>query len=144
MLIHSVCIDNAYRRRGLARALLQHYITECKSPSFTALILVCHPELLPLYQAVGFKNAGLSDLIHGQRPWHQMRLDIHESSYQTPPRNDRDLICPVSQCRCVILKAGVGSLIEKETSPVSDLGCLTDHFDTRAISECLKLEDCFD
>ncbi|KAG0140494.1 hypothetical protein CROQUDRAFT_53166 [Cronartium quercuum f. sp. fusiforme G11] len=119
VLIHSVCVDVAYRRKGVAKGLLKHYIETCKG-SCTALVLVCHPELKALYLAVGFEEIGQSSLVHGQRPWWEMRLDLNPvtPALEAPISNPTDLICPVAQCGCVILKSGVGRLIEKETSPV--------------------------
>ncbi|KAH9822585.1 hypothetical protein DFH28DRAFT_882073 [Melampsora americana] len=121
ILIHSVCIDPAQRHKGLATSLLKEYINSVKG-SCSELILVCHQELKPLYLSVGFLDSGKSDLVHGGIAWWEMRLGMNTEvvNTQAPITNPSDLICPVSQCRCVILKAGVGKLIEKETSPVCD------------------------
>lgn len=119
ILIHSVCIDTTQRRKGLATSLLKHYI-ELVKDSCSELILVCHQELKPLYLAVGFLDQGKSELVHGGMAWWEMRLSMNPDVAlpQAPITNPSDLICPVSQCRCVILKAGVGKLIEKESSPL--------------------------
>ncbi|EGG00856.1 uncharacterized protein MELLADRAFT_30398, partial [Melampsora larici-populina 98AG31] len=71
ILIHSVCIEAAQRRKGLATTLLKHYIDLFKG-SCSELLLVCHQELKPLYLAVGFRDLGKSDLVHGGIAWWEM------------------------------------------------------------------------
>ena len=43
------------------------------------ILLICHQNLIPLYERVGFKLVGKSPVVHGPDPWFEMRLDLEDS-----------------------------------------------------------------
>ncbi|KAI5117345.1 hypothetical protein M0805_006244 [Coniferiporia weirii] len=168
--IHAVGVAPALRRRGIARALLRAYVQRLRAappPGCDAVLLLCHDELRSLYEQVGFEYAGPSAVVHGTRPWLEMRLVLEDeagtgaegrSSQSIPPGvieamqasssegsrrgrptarsfadfasvdevvspdssaanarvNKYDLLCPRLGCGSIILKGGVGRLIEKD------------------------------
>ena len=76
MCIHSVVVDETKRRTGIATWMLASYLHNVKSlGSVSRVLLICKEPLIPLYAAVGFKNLGLSDVVHGKDPWILMSVD---------------------------------------------------------------------
>ena len=63
-----------YRRRGLAGALLQQMIQEAEEQKRKGLVLTCKDALVPYYAKFGFVNEGVSESVHGNVVWYQMRL----------------------------------------------------------------------
>lgn len=53
-MILNMFVERAYRRRGIARALLQQTIEWCKAEGFTFVGLHASDEGRPLYEAMGF------------------------------------------------------------------------------------------
>ncbi|RIA90891.1 acyl-CoA N-acyltransferase [Glomus cerebriforme] len=73
--IHSVCVDKQYRRYGVATKLLSEYISLLKKSGdddgvkYERCALLAHENLIPLYQNVGFKLIGESEVVHGPEKW---------------------------------------------------------------------------
>lgn len=69
--IHSVCVDKRYRRYGVATKLLKEYISLLKKSDnevkYKRCALLAHEYLIPLYQNVGFKLIGESEIVHGKK-----------------------------------------------------------------------------
>lgn len=79
--IHSVVVDAAWRRRGLARSMVQAYVeavaTDMKRcGSVRRMLLLSHAPLLGLYKQCGFEFLGPSAVVHGADQWFDMELDI--------------------------------------------------------------------
>lgn len=51
--IEDVVVHHAYRRRGIATAMLQHLLNE--AGQLEVVSLFCEPGLVPLYQHLGFR-----------------------------------------------------------------------------------------
>ena len=64
----------AYRRQGLAEALLRHAIADARAQGRRGLVLTCKEALIPYYAKLGFVNEGISSSVHGNAVWYQMRL----------------------------------------------------------------------
>ena len=52
--IGRMCVARAYRRRGIASAMLQHFINHAREQEFDALYLNAQVSALPFYQRFGF------------------------------------------------------------------------------------------
>lgn len=63
-----------YRRRGCAAMLLEEAIADAKAQGRKGLVLTCKEALLPYYAKFGFVNEGISQSVHGNVTWYQMRL----------------------------------------------------------------------
>lgn len=98
LCIHSVVIDQPYRRHHFASQMLINYINYIKRLSSSAatsltssssssssttlsvpisikaLVLVCKLHLMPLYLSVGFRFVCKSDLDYGQDTWYEHDL----------------------------------------------------------------------
>lgn len=83
--IHTVCVDPFHSRRGIALGLLKEYITRLEARTeIERILLICHDELRGLYEKAGFEWLGPSNVVHGARPWFDMRKTLRESQ-QIPP-----------------------------------------------------------
>lgn len=88
--IHSVCISKVHRRKGIAVALLKEYISHLerareKGAPYERVLLIVHEELQQLYTNAGFELVGPSAVVHGSRPWFEMRKVLAEPAPQSIP-----------------------------------------------------------
>lgn len=63
-----------YRRRGCAAMLLEAAIADAKAQGRKGLVLTCKEKLIHYYAKFGFVNEGISESVHGNVTWYQMRL----------------------------------------------------------------------
>lgn len=63
-----------YRRQGCAAALIQRAIQDAKKQGRKGLVLTCKDQLIHYYSKFGFQNEGISESVHGNVVWYQMRL----------------------------------------------------------------------
>ncbi len=64
----------AYRRNGYAGKLLKRAIAEAKEQGRRGVVLTCKEKLLHYYAKFGFEKEGISQSVHGNVVWYQMRL----------------------------------------------------------------------
>lgn len=62
-----------YRKNGIGGKLIRHLAAVSKERGKTALILTCKEYRIPFYEKLGFINYGLSDSVHGNAQWYDMR-----------------------------------------------------------------------
>ena len=65
-----------YRRRGCAGRLLRQAIADARAQGRDGLVLTCKERLIPYYARFGFRNEGISESVHGNAVWYQMRLSF--------------------------------------------------------------------
>ena len=63
-----------YQHQGYASKLMSVVIEDAKKEQRKGFVLTCKEELLPFYERFGFKNEGISNSVHGNVTWYQMRL----------------------------------------------------------------------
>jgi len=63
-----------YRRRGCAAHILRRVIADAKEQGRKGLVLTCKDKLIRYYAGFGFENEGVSESVHGNVVWYQMRL----------------------------------------------------------------------
>lgn len=63
-----------YRGQGIARVLLNEFISLARSREKKAVILTCKEHMLPFYESFGFCNQGVADSEHGGALWYDMQL----------------------------------------------------------------------
>lgn len=63
-----------YRNRGLAGQLIKKAIDDARSHDRKGLVLTCKDHLVEYYAGFGFVNEGVSESVHGDAVWNQMRL----------------------------------------------------------------------
>lgn len=73
-MIFGVDTIPAYRRQGCAALLLNRAISDAKAQGRKGLVLTCKEALLHYYAKFGFVNEGISQSVHGNVRWYQMRL----------------------------------------------------------------------
>lgn len=75
-MIFGVNTIPAYRRQGCAEKLLKQAIADAKSQGRKGLVLTCKERLIHYYAKFGFVNEGISESVHGNVVWYQMRLEF--------------------------------------------------------------------
>lgn len=95
--IHSVCVSGDHQRKGIGLALIKEYVARLErgntdgSWSYRCLLLITHDHLRRFYESAGFEWLGKSEVVHGSKPWYEMRRDLHigmvspPSEIQQPP-----------------------------------------------------------
>ena len=63
-----------YRRKGIASRMLEEFIRMAKEEGREGLVLTCKKEKISFYARLGFSLEGLSESVHGNVEWYQMRL----------------------------------------------------------------------
>ena len=95
LAIHSVCVDERFRRRGVAASALAHYVarwivhddtrrendddddTTTTPTKVRRVRLLCKENLIPFYERYGgFALEGASAVEHGAETWFDMVLDL--------------------------------------------------------------------
>lgn len=62
------------RKKGYAGELLRQAISDTKEQGRKGLVLTCKDKLISYYASFGFENEGISESVHGNVVWYQMRL----------------------------------------------------------------------
>lgn len=65
-----------YRNQGFAGELIKQAISDAKSKGRKGLVLTCKDKLIHYYSKFGFVNEGISESVHGNVTWYQMRLTL--------------------------------------------------------------------
>lgn len=81
--LHSVCVSPDYRKQGIATKLMTTWIEQLKQVNakehekkYKRIAIMSRPNLLGLYESVGFKNIGVSKVVHGPEPWIDCILEL--------------------------------------------------------------------
>ncbi|KAL0958846.1 hypothetical protein HGRIS_014165 [Hohenbuehelia grisea] len=88
--LHSICVRPDHQRQGVALALLNEYATRLEtarrehSAPYDRILLIAHEELCGLYEKAGFEKLGPSPVVHGSRPWFDLRRLLQNTS-DLPP-----------------------------------------------------------
>ena len=72
-MIFGVNTIPAYRKHGYAGQLLQWAIGDARKQGRKGLVLTCKEKLIAYYAKFGFVNEGISESVHGNVIWYQMR-----------------------------------------------------------------------
>ncbi|KAL1944064.1 hypothetical protein VTO73DRAFT_3882 [Trametes versicolor] len=91
--IHSVCVDPAHRRKRVGLDLLKEFVAQAElaaaeGAGYERILLITHDELHDFYTQAGFEYVGLSMVVHGARPWSEMRKELrgaHQAPAPAPP-----------------------------------------------------------
>jgi len=95
--IHSVCVSSDHQRKGVGLALIKEYIARLErgnvdgSWSYRCLLLITHDHLRGFYESAGFEWLGKSNVVHGSKPWYEMRRDLNSRMDQELPSQIQQL-----------------------------------------------------
>ena len=64
----------SYRRKGYAGELIRRAIEDARAQGRKGLVLTCKDRQIPYYSKFGFVLEGVSESVHGNVVWNQMRL----------------------------------------------------------------------
>lgn len=73
-MIFGVDTIPSHRNQGYAEKVLWKAIEDAKEQGRTGLVLTCKERLIHYYAKFGFVNEGVSESVHGNVMWYQMRL----------------------------------------------------------------------
>ena len=73
-MIFGVNTIPAYRKHGYAGELIKCAIEDARKQERKGLVLTCKDHLVHYYAKFGFENEGISESVHGNVVWYQMRL----------------------------------------------------------------------
>jgi len=78
LCIHSVCVEEAHRRKKVGTRLLKAYVAyvQQSTPQAKRLALICKECLVGFYSSCGFEMVGPSDVVHGKDKWFEMKMDV--------------------------------------------------------------------
>ncbi|KZT03612.1 acyl-CoA N-acyltransferase [Laetiporus sulphureus 93-53] len=107
--IHSVCVAPEHRRKGVALGLLKEYLTRLENAvgegsPYQRVLLITHEDLRGLYEKAGFEWLGRSAVVHGARPWFEMRRIL------SPSLSSVDLVQPPT------IPAGLWEALQQSTN----------------------------
>ena len=77
-MIFGVNTIPSYRRQGHASLLIRQAIEDARTQRRKGLVLTCKEALIHYYASFGFENEGISESVHGNVTWYQMRLTFPE------------------------------------------------------------------
>ncbi len=98
--IHSVCVHPDHRRKRVGLDLLKEFVAQAElaaaeGAEYERILLITHDELRGFYEQAGFKPVGLSYVVHGARPWYEMRRELrgadHALAQAPPPEKAQEL-----------------------------------------------------
>lgn len=73
-MIFGVNTIPAYRKKGYAGELIQRALSDAKEQGRKGMVLTCKEKLVHYYGKFGFINEGISESVHGNVIWNQLRL----------------------------------------------------------------------
>jgi GNAT superfamily N-acetyltransferase/uncharacterized protein YciI len=115
LAIHSVVVDEAYRRRGVATAMLRRYVDtvierdqqplgderhpeRARAPLIQSMMLLAKKNLLSFYVNCGFQVNRPSPIVHGQELWYELERRVSPPPSVRPlPRADESWFCKTEQ-----------------------------------------------
>ena len=74
--IFGLDVVEAFRRRGVAAALMNRMIETARERGQRGLILTCKDRLIHYYEKFGYVKLGLSQSVHGGAVWYDMILEF--------------------------------------------------------------------
>ena len=82
LCIHSVCVAQQERSRGVALSLLRAYMRmlPAVAPAVRSVRLIAKPYLTALYERAGFRVLGPSDVVHGAEAWLDFAADVADAA----------------------------------------------------------------
>ena len=75
-MIFGLCTRPDRQKQGLATELMNAVRDSAKTSGRAGLVLTCKKEKIPFYEHLGYACEGLSESVHGNTAWYQMRLSF--------------------------------------------------------------------
>lgn len=72
--VFGIAVEPAYQHQGIATAMMEYFIWECKARGKEGIVLTCKDEKIGFYEKFGFVNHGVSKSTHGGAKWNDMVL----------------------------------------------------------------------
>ncbi len=72
-MLFSVVTHPDFQKNGYAELLMNRVIHDSVKANRKGIVLTCKKKLIGFYKKFGFVNEGISDSVHGNTIWYQMR-----------------------------------------------------------------------
>ena len=76
LMLFGVATLPEYQHKSLASQLMEYVIEETKNHKRCGIVLTCKENLISFYEKFGYVSEGISDSVHGNAVWYQMRLKL--------------------------------------------------------------------
>lgn len=76
LVVFSLAVLPQFQGRGIAGQLMRAYAERGAAMRKQRILLLCKDRLVPMYEHLGYRDAGLSASDHGGACWHEMVLDL--------------------------------------------------------------------
>lgn len=73
-MLFGVAALHEYQHKGLASQLMEYVINETRKQKRSGIVLTCKENLISFYEKFGYVSEGVSNSVHGNAVWYQMRL----------------------------------------------------------------------
>jgi uncharacterized protein YciI/GNAT superfamily N-acetyltransferase len=98
LAIHSVVVQEEYRRKGIATAMLKAYLETVQNEnvdgSIQSFVLLAKSHLLGFYVNCGFRVNRPSPIVHGQELWYELEKPLLANN---SPRDDESWFCKTEE-----------------------------------------------
>lgn len=74
LMLFGVAALPEYQHKGYASQLMEYVIEETRKQKRCGIVLTCKENLIKFYEKFGYVSEGVSDSVHGNVVWYQMRL----------------------------------------------------------------------
>ncbi|KAJ1966316.1 hypothetical protein GGI12_000159 [Dipsacomyces acuminosporus] len=74
--IHSVCVDQRWRGKGIASKLLELYADMARGHNVKRIAMLSRANLVPFYERAGYRSLGPSSVVHGDEKWYDCIIDL--------------------------------------------------------------------
>ena len=75
-MIFGLLVDPRYQKKGIAAALMRHFMETAKKAGREKMVLTCKEHLIKYYEKFGYVNQGVSKSSHGGAVWYDMTADL--------------------------------------------------------------------
>ena len=74
--IFGLLVDPNFQKKGIAVALMNHFMDTARQAGREKMILTCKEHLIKYYEGFGYVNQGISKSTHGGAVWYDMTADL--------------------------------------------------------------------
>ena len=79
MVVFGLDVLPNHQHKGVARQLMNAYITFGRKENKSAILLTCKAHLCDYYASFGYDNLGKAESTHGGAEWYEMRLALTDA-----------------------------------------------------------------